>query len=185
MNISDIVLLAIGLAMDCFAVSIACGMAMKKITFWPAFRLAFLFGFFQAMMPLIGWLVGNRFQTYIENCDHWIAFIILALLGGKMIYENFKEPDEKLLDPYKLAVVLTMAVATSIDALAVGFTFAFLNIDLWLSVFVIGITSLFFSAFGIFFGHHYCCRFKIPAELLGGLVLIGIGIKILLEHLFF
>lgn len=185
MNISDIILLAIGLAMDCFAVSIACGMAMKKIIFWPAFRIAFFFGFFQAVMPLIGWLIGSRFQLYIENYDHWIAFIILVILGGRMIHENFRKTDEKLLNPYKLAVVLTMAIATSIDALAVGFTFAFLKIDLWLSVILIGITSLLFSILGIVFGHRYCCRFRIPAELLGGIVLIGIGTKILLEHLFF
>jgi len=185
MNISDIILIAIGLAMDCFAVSIACGIAMKKITFWPTFRLAFLFGLFQAMMPLIGWFVGSRFRTYIESCDHWIAFIILALLGIRMIHENFKdrEPEDKLLNPYKLAVVFAMAVATSIDALAVGFTFAFLKIDIWFSILIIGITSLVFSIVGVLFGHHFFNRIKIPAELVGGLVLIGIGVKILLEHL--
>ena len=187
MNISDIILIAIGLAMDCFAVSIACGMALKKKILWPAFRIAFFFGFFQAAMPLIGWLVGSRFQAYITQCDHWIAFIILVILGGRMIHENFKEekPDDKPLDPKKLLVILTMAVATSIDALAVGFSFAFLKIDLWFSVFVIGITSFLFSVVGISFGHHYCHRIKLPAELLGGLVLIGIGVKILVEHLFF
>jgi len=187
MNISDIILLSIGLAMDCFAVSIACGMAMKRITIWPTFRIAFLFGFFQAFMPLIGWLVGSSFRNYIESFDHWFSFIILVLLGGRMIYENFHEqtPDEKMLNPYKWIVVLTMAVATSIDALAVGFTFAFLRIDLWFSVFIIGITSFLFSLVGIFLGHRYCCRIKIPAELLGGIVLIGIGTKILIEHLFF
>jgi len=187
MNISDIILIAIGLAMDCFAVSISCGMTLKKKILWPAFRIAFFFGLFQAVMPLIGWLVGSRFQAYITQCDHWIAFIILVVLGGRMIYENFKEekPDDKPLDPKKLLVVLTMAVATSIDALAVGFSFAFLKINLWLSIIVIGITSFLFSIVGISFGHHYCHRIKIPAELLGGLVLIGIGVKILVEHLFF
>lgn len=187
MHITDIILLAIGLAMDCFAVSIACGMAMKKLTFWPVVRIAFFFGLFQAVMPLIGWLVGSRFQTYIEHFDHWVAFGILVFLGGRMIHEQFKQkhPDKKRLNPYKLAVILSLAVATSIDALAVGFTFAFLNIDLWLSVIIIGIASLLFSLIGILFGHHFLNRFKIPAELLGGLVLIGIGTKILLEHLYF
>jgi len=187
MNISDIILIAIGLAMDCFAVSVACGMAIKKITFWPTFRIAFFFGFFQAIMPLIGWLVGSHFATYIENFDHWIAFIILFILGGKMIYENFKakDPDEKHLNPYKLTIILTMAVATSIDALAVGFTFAFLQIYLWLPIFIIGIITFIFSIIGILFGHRYFHQFKIPAELFGGLVLIGIGTKILIEHLFF
>lgn len=187
MNTLDIILISIGLAMDCFAVSIACGMTMKKIFSWPSFRLAFFFGFFQAVMPLIGWLIGSSFQSYIENFDHWFAFIILIFLGGRMIYENFKkkDPDKKLLNPYKWGVVLTMAIATSIDALAVGFTFAFLKIHLWSAITSIGITSFLFSLFGIFFGYRYCCRFKIPADLLGGIVLIGIGTKILLEHLFF
>lgn len=187
MNLSDIILIAIGLAMDCFAVSIACGFAMKKITFWPAFRIAFFFGLFQAIMPLIGWLVGNRFQLYIENCDHWIAFIILLILGARMIHENFKKEDanKKRLNPYKLAVILTLAVATSIDALAVGVSFAFLQIDLWSSIAIIGIASFLFSIIGVVFVNRYCCRYKIPAELLGGIVLIGIGTKILIEHLFF
>ncbi|MDD4922307.1 MAG: manganese efflux pump MntP family protein [Bacteroidales bacterium] len=187
MKLLDIILIAIGLAMDCFVVSIACGMAMKKIKFWPTFRIAFFFGFFQAMMPLIGWLVGSRFKIYVENFDHWIAFFILLLLGIRMIYENFKEqhPNKKRLNPYKLSVITTLAIATSIDALAVGFTFAFLKTNLWLSIFIIGITSLLISIFGVFFGHRYFCRFNIPAELLGGVVLIGIGTKILLQHLFF
>ncbi|MCK9310722.1 MAG: manganese efflux pump MntP family protein [Bacteroidales bacterium] len=187
MNILDIILLAIGLAMDCFAVSIACGMYMKKILSGPSFRIALFFGFFQAFMPLIGWLIGSSFRSYIENFDHWFAFIILIILGGKMIYENFKGKDsnKKHLNPYKWVVVLTMAIATSIDALAVGFTFSFLRIDLWLAIFIIGITSFFFSLFGLFFGHRYCHRVKIPAELFGGIVLIGIGTKILIEHLYF
>jgi putative Mn2+ efflux pump MntP len=185
MNLSDLIILAIGLAMDCFAVSIICGMVLKKIVSWPSFRLSFFFGLFQAIMPLIGWIIGRRFQKYIENYDHWIAFIILVLLGGRMIYENFRKAssNKKLLDPYRLAVALSLAVATSIDALAVGFSFAFLKIDIWSSILVIGITSLLFSFFGIIFGHRYFNRFKIPAELLGGIVLIAIGTKILIEHL--
>jgi len=187
MKLFDIILLAIGLAMDCFVVSIACGMAMKKIKLWPTIKIAFFFGFFQAAMPLIGWVVGSRFRIYVENFDHWIAFLILTLLGARMIHENFKvqHTDQKKLNPYKLSVILTLAVATSIDALAVGFTFAFLKINLWLAIFIIGITSLLISIFGILFGHKYCCKFNVPAELLGGIVLIGIGIKILLEHLYF
>lgn len=187
MNLSDLILIAIGLAMDCFAVSIACGMILGRTFSWPSFRLAFFFGLFQAVMPLIGWLAGGRFKRFIEDYDHWVAFIILILLGGRMIYENFKkdDSDKKMLDPYNLTVVLSLAVATSIDALAVGFSFAFLKIDIWLSILVIGITSLLFSIFGIFFGHRYFNRFKIPAELLGGIVLIGIGIKILIVHLGF
>jgi manganese efflux pump family protein len=187
MHISDIILLAIGLAMDCFAVSIACGMVMKKIKIWPTLRIAFFFGFFQAMMPIFGWLVGSRFQTDIEKYDHWIAFIILTFLGGRMIHEQFKHkhPEKKRLNPYKLKVIITLAVATSIDALAVGFTFAFLKMNLWLSILIIGLASLLFSIIGILLGHHYLNRLNFPAELLGGLVLIGIGAKILIEHLYF
>ena len=187
MNISDIILIAFGLAMDCFAVSIACGMIMKHLTFWPTFRIAFFFGFFQALMPLIGWLVGSRFSLYINNYDHWIAFIILVFLGIRMIHEQFKKkgPEKKRFNPYKISLILTMAIATSIDALAVGFSFAFLQINLWLSIFIIGIVSFIVTIAGLLFGSRYCCRFNIPAELLGGLVLIGIGAKILIEHLFY
>lgn len=184
MILSDIILIAIGLAMDCFAVSIACGIVLKPFRFAPAFRIALLFGLFQAGMPLLGWLAGTSFQHLIESFDHWIAFGILLLLGGRMIWENFfSHPDEKSLNPYKLRVVLMLALATSIDALAVGISFAFLRIDLWLSVLLIGIASLFFSGVGLFIGERYGHRFNIPAELFGGIVLIGIGIKILLEHL--
>jgi manganese efflux pump family protein len=184
MNLSDIILIAIGLAMDCFAVSIACGIAMKPFRLWPAFRIALLFGLFQAMMPWIGWLAGNTFKHLIESFDHWIAFGILLILGGRMLWDYFfVHPDKKILNPYKKRVVLTLALATSIDALAVGLSFAFLHIDLILSVTIIGAASLFFSSLGLFIGHRYGHRYNIPAELFGGIVLIGIGIKILIEHL--
>ena len=184
MNLTDIILIAIGLAMDCFAVSIACGIAMKPFRYGPALRVAFFFGLFQALMPLLGWLAGSTFQHLIETFDHWISFGILVVLGGRMIWENFfVHPDEKSLNPFKLRVVLTLALATSIDALAVGVSFAFMRIDLWLSILMIGAASFLFSALGLFIGHHYGHRFNIPAELFGGIVLIGIGIKILLEHL--
>jgi manganese efflux pump family protein len=184
MNLLDIILIAVGLAMDCFAVSIACGIIMKKLPLWPSLRIALMFGFFQGLMPLIGWLVGSTFQHLIENFDHWVAFGILILLGIRMIYEQYhSHPDQKKLDPYKWKVVILLAVATSIDALAVGLSFAFLNIDLWLSIGLIFLASLLFSALGLVLGSRYCCKFRIPAELIGGLVLIAIGIKILLEHL--
>jgi len=184
MNLSDIILIAIGLAMDCFAVSIACGIAMKPFRYGPALRVAFFFGLFQAVMPLLGWLAGSTFQHLIETFDHWIAFGILIILGGRMIWENFfVHPDEKSLNPFKLKVVLALALATSIDALAVGVSFAFMRIDLWLSILMIGAASFLFASLGIFIGRRYGHRFHIPAELFGGIVLIGIGIKILLEHL--
>lgn len=184
MIVSDIILIAIGLAMDCFAVSIACGIVMKPFKWGPAIRIAFLFGLFQAVMPLIGWLAGSTFKHLIESFDHWVAFAILLLLGGRMLWEYFfVHPDQKVLNPYKKRVALTLAFATSIDALAVGLSFAFLHIDLVVPVLIIGAASLFFSSLGLFIGKRYGRRFNIPAELLGGLVLIGIGVKILLEHI--
>ncbi len=184
MILSDIILIAIGLAMDCFAVSIACGIALKPFKLWPAFRIALTFGLFQAIMPLIGWLAGNTFKHLIESFDHWIAFGILLLLGGRMLWDYFfVHPDKKILNPYKKRVVFTLALATSIDALAIGLSFAFLRIELLLPVLLIGAASLLFSTIGLFIGHRYGHRFNIPAELFGGLVLIGIGVKILLEHI--
>lgn len=189
MNLIDLLLLSIGLAMDCFAVSMACGAALKRTkhtVLHTSLRIGFAFGTFQALMPLLGWIIGCRFRTIVENYDHWIAFFILTILGGKMIYENFQHSDnEKTLDPTQTTTVLTMAIATSIDALAVGFTFAFLNINLWTSLFIIGFTSFAFALFGIFIGHKYSHYLRIPAEQFGGMVLVGIGTKILLEHLFF
>lgn len=184
MNLSDIILIAIGLAMDCFAVSIACGIAMKPFKLGHAVRIAFSFGIFQAVMPLIGWLAGSTFQHLIESFDHWIAFGILLILGGRMLWDFFfVHPDKKILKPYKKRVVLTLALATSIDAMAIGLSFAFLQIDLLQPILIIGAASLLFSALGLFIGKRYGHRYNIPAELFGGIVLIGIGIKILLEHI--
>jgi len=140
-------------------------------------------------MPLIGWYGGSRFNEYISNIYHWIAFIILLILGGRMIYENFKKEDDeskkKKLNPYKLSVIITLAIATSIDALAVGITFAFLDFEPVLSSLIIAVVTFIISLLGMFFGSRYGHRFNLPAELLGGIVLIGIGTKILIEHLFF
>lgn len=189
MNLFDIITIAVGLAMDCLAVSIACGIVIKRFAPGPFLKIAFFFGLFQGVMPLIGWFAGSRFNDYIRNFDHWIAFIILLVLGGKMIYDNFKnESDErkkKQLNPYKLSVIITLAIATSIDALAVGLTFAFLDFEPLLSALIIAVVTLIISLFGLFVGSRYGRRFHLPAELLGGIVLIGIGIKILIEHLFF
>jgi len=189
MNLFDIIIIALGLAMDCLAVSIACGIVFKRFILWPSLRIAFFFGFFQGIMPLIGWYAGNSFSGYISSFDHWVAFVILLILGIKMIIDYFKEKKisskDKKLNPWKLSVILTLAIATSIDALAVGLSFAFLDFEPYLSAFIIGSITTLISLFGLIIGSKYCCRFRIPAELLGGIVLIGIGIKILLEHLFF
>lgn len=188
----EIWLVAIGLAMDCFAVSIASGIILKR-THWRAMLvMAFCFGFFQALMPLIGWTCASMFAHLIEDVDHWIAFAILAFLGGRMVKESFKDEECKNeYNPRSLKVVLAFAIATSIDALAVGVSFAFLGAkslsDILPDVGIIGFVSFALSMIGLLFGIYCGCGVarKLRAELLGGCILIIIGIKILVEHLFF
>ena len=188
----EIWLLAVALAMDCFAVSIANGIVLKRFQWRPVLTMAFAFGLFQALMPLIGWLCANTFSHLIEDVDHWIAFAILAFLGGRMIVESFKgEECEHKLNPKSLKTVFTMAVATSIDALAVGFSFAFLGINDYMSILspigIIGLVSFLMSFVGLLFGIQCGCKYahRLKAELWGGIILVAIGVKILIEHLFF
>lgn len=188
----EIWLLAIGLAMDCFAVSIASGIILKRIQWRPMLVMAFFFGLFQAIMPLLGWLGASTFSHLIESVDHWIAFAILAFLGGRMIKESFKEEDCcQRFNPASLKVVITMAIATSIDALAIGVSFAFLGIKSCSSILypvgIIGFVSFLMSLIGLIFGIRFGCGIarKLRAELWGGIILILIGTKILIEHLFF
>lgn len=187
----DIWLLAIGLAMDCFAVSIASGIIMKSIRLRPMLSMAFAFGFFQALMPLLGWIGASFFSHLIEDWDHWIAFAILVFLGGRMVCESFKDEECHKFDPTNLKVLLTLAVATSIDALAVGISFAFLGTysisTILPPIGIIGLVSFVLSLAGLMFGicfGHGLAR-KLRAELWGGIILIAIGTKILIEHLFF
>lgn len=188
----EIWLLAIGLAMDCFAVSIASGIILKHAKLRPMLVMAISFGFFQALMPLLGWIGASFFSHLIESIDHWIAFGILAFLGGRMIIESFKDEDCKHeYDPSSLKVVLALAVATSIDALAVGVSFAFLGIRDFSAILppigIIGFVSFALSMAGLMFGIRFGCGIarKLRAELWGGIILIIIGTKILIEHLFF
>ncbi|EKA80384.1 manganese efflux pump MntP family protein [Bacteroides fragilis] len=188
----EIWLLAIGLAMDCLAVSIASGIILKRIQWRPMLVMAFFFGLFQAIMPLLGWLGASTFSHLIESVDHWIAFAILAFLGGRMIKESFKEEDCcQRFNPASLKVVITMAIATSIDALAIGVSFAFLGIKSCSSILypvgIIGFVSFLMSLIGLIFGIRFGCGIarKLHAELWGGIILILIGTKILIEHLFF
>lgn len=188
----EIWLLAIGLAMDCLAVSIASGIILKRIQWRPMLVMAFFFGLFQAIMPLLGWLGASTFSHLIESVDHWIAFAILAFLGGRMIKESFKEEDCcQRFNPASLKVVITMAIATSIDALAIGVSFAFLGIKSCSSILypvgIIGFVSFLMSLIGLIFGIRfgYGIARKLRAELWGGIILILIGTKILIEHLFF
>lgn len=187
METIEVSLTALGLAMDCFAVSIACGLVMKRFRLLPALRIALLFGLFQAGMPLLSWLLGLQFEQYIRNFDHWIAFTLLAFLGSRMIYIDFckrkNKTIPKIINPYKLKVVLMLALATSIDALAVGLSFSLLQMNLWQSILIIGLVSFLLSWLGILLAIHYGNKIKIRAELIGGLILIAIGSKILIEHL--
>ena len=189
MNGLEIWLLAVGLAMDCFAISIASGILLKRTLWRP---MAFFFGLFQAIMPLLGWLGASTVSHLIESLDHWIAFIILAFLGGRMVRESFKDEDcKKEYDPKSLKVVLALAVATSIDALAIGVSFAFLGMrnfsEILAPISIIGFVSFIMSLIGLLFGIRFGCGIarKLRAELWGGIILIIIGTKILIEHLFF
>lgn len=190
MNSVDIWLLAVALAMDCLTVSIVSGVIVRRIFLALVLRLAVFFGAFQALMPLIGWLATKHFSEALESIDHWIAFGLLAFIGGKMIKESFEEEREHTFDPQRLATQLLLAVATSIDALAVGISFACvgyntLNSLLW-PLIIIGVVSFTFSVTGYLLGVHFGRRIerRLKPELLGGVILLVIGVKILLSHLF-
>ena len=186
MDFISLLFIAIGLSMDAFAVSITSGFIIKRLKVKHALLIAVFFGGFQAIMPVIGWLAGLTVKSLIENVDHWIAFGLLAFIGGKMIYESFKlEQDEKALDPLNILVLFMLAIATSIDALAVGLTFAFLKIKILTPIVIIGCTTFIISFIGVYIGDRFGHFFEKKMEFLGGLILIGIGLKILIEHLFF
>lgn len=190
MTTIEIWLLAVGLAMDCFAISIASGIMLKRTLWRPMLMMAFFFGLFQAGMPLIGWACANTFSHLIEDVDHWIAFGILAFLGVRMVRESFKEEEcRQDFDPTRLKVVLMLAVATSIDALAVGVSFAFLGMKSVAAILppvgIIGFVSFALSLVGLMFGIRFGCGIarRLKAERWGGVILVLIGLKILIEHL--
>lgn len=180
-------LTGIGLSMDAFAVAICKGLKMQKINYKQMGLISLFFGGFQALMPFIGWTLGYSFKEYIEGFDHWVAFALLVFIGGKMIYEAFKGEDDVENGDFDIKELFVMAIATSIDALAVGIAFAIDGIntlfDILLSIVIIGITTAVLSAIGVFIGHKFGAVYKTKAELAGGIILILIGIKILLEHL--
>ena len=187
MGLAELMLLAVGLSMDAFAVSICKGLGMKKINLKVTVVLGLFFGGFQAGMPVIGWALGSQFMGIIGPIDHWIAFILLAFIGGKMLWDVFHEKEdgeqesaERRLDHRELFM---LAIATSIDALAVGIAFACLDVNIWSSISIIGVTTLVISFAGVWIGNRFGNRFQKKAEIAGGLVLILIGVKILAEHL--
>ena len=209
MNLLDIILLAVALAMDCFTVSIVSGVLFNgqwtmdngqlstrsnnypfSIFHFPLLRMAFLFGFFQTMMPLLGWLGISHFQAYMEAYDHWIAFGLLGFIGGKMIWESFGDEEDQHFNPSRLRTQLLLAIATSIDALAIGISFACTGFtelsQLTMPLLIIGIVSFLFSIVGYHLGRRFgkTITRRIKPELLGGVILILIGVKILITHLF-
>lgn len=183
MTLFNLFLIAVGLSMDAFAVSVCKGLAMEKAPLKKAAVAGAWFGSFQALMPLIGYLLGSRFEKYITRIDHWIAFILLALIGINMIKEAFSKEEEKASSTMYFKEMFLLAVATSIDALAVGITFAFLRVDILPAVSLIGITTFLLSIAGVKAGNLFGSRYKSKAELAGGILLILMGTKILLEHL--
>ena len=190
MSILEILLLGIGLSMDAFAVSICKGLSTKKLQFKHYLIIGAWFGGFQALMPFIGYLLGAGFEKYINAVASWIAFVLLAFIGGKMIAEAVRPEDEnveidKMDPPLDVKEMFVLAVATSIDALAVGITFAFLNYPIGEAVTIIGLTTFCISIGGVYVGNFFGNRYKKKAELAGGIILVLIGVKILLEHLGF
>jgi len=181
-----IILIAIGLCFDSFAVSVSSGIAIQKIKFFDATKIAFSLALFQGGMPILGWLIGEKLKDYLNIYDHWIAFILLSILGLKMIFESLKkEEEQKCFNPLNFWVLIGMSIATSIDALVVGFSIAFIDLPILISGFIIGAVTFIASMLGILFGKKTGNRFGKKMEILGGLILIGLGLKILLEHTIF
>lgn len=185
MGLIELFLIAVGLSMDAFAVSVCKGLAMPKCTFKKAAIVGLWFGGFQALMPAIGYILGAQFQEAIASIDHWIAFVLLALIGGNMIHEALDNDEEEADASLDVKTMFLLAVATSIDALAIGITFAFLKVSIIPAVCFIGIVTFIISFAGVKIGNVFGARYKNKAEIVGGVILILLGLKILLEHLGF
>lgn len=184
MSFITIGLLAIALAMDCFAVSVSMGIVLRRFEWRPIMTASFLFGLFQGLMPIIGWLLCINLESYIKDFDHWIAFILLSFIGGKMLVEAFSGSEEqKVLNPHSLRTLFMLAIATSIDALAVGVSFSVLGGNIYLSSAIIAVVAFAFSVVGAIIGIKMGNFCGAKSEIIGGLILVGIGVKILVEHL--
>ena len=184
MGFIELFLIAVGLSMDAFAVSVCKGLSVKKVGVKHAALAGLYFGGFQFLMPVIGYLLGFRFESVIETVDHWVAFVLLAFIGGNMVKESLSDEEEGADDSFAIKTMLVLAIATSIDALAVGITFALLpNVHILTAISSIGVVTFLLSAVGLRVGNVFGLRYKSKAEMAGGIVLILIGLKILLEHL--
>lgn len=182
MSLFEILVIAIGVSMDAFAVAICKGLSVSKLRPSHALKTGLWFGGFQALMPLIGYFAGVRFADVVSSVDHWIAFILLGFIGANMIKESFSREEENHDSDFSFKTMLAMAVATSIDALAVGVSFAFLRVRIWMAVLIIGLMTALFSIAGVRIGNVFGSRYKSLAELVGGVILLLMGIKILIEH---
>ncbi|MBE6319024.1 MAG: manganese efflux pump [Bacteroidales bacterium] len=190
MGLLELLIIAVGLSMDAFAVSISKGLSLKRIRLEHALKVGLWFGGFQALMPLIGYMLGSTFAEIVSAFDHWVAFVLLSLIGGNMIKESLEKEDDcecnkKDKNGFGFTTMFTLAVATSIDALAIGVTFAFFKVAIIPSIIAIGITTFLFSIAGLKIGNIFGCKYKSHAELFGGIILILIGLKILIEHTIF
>ncbi len=183
MGVVEILLISLGLAMDAFAVSVCKGLAMKKMSWKKAIIIGLYFGVFQAVMPTIGFFLGTTFERFITNIDHWIAFILLVGIGINMIKEAFDEESENRNDNVDIKTMLVLSIATSIDALAIGITFACLKMHILIPVITIGVTTFIISVIGVKIGNRFGDKYEKKAETMGGVILILLGTKILLEHL--
>ena len=183
MSIIEILLISVGLAMDAFAVSVCKGLSMKKMNWKKAIIVALYFGFFQALMPTIGYFLGTTFENIVTKIDHWLTFILLSAIGINMLKEAFSKEKESLNDEVNFKTMIVLALATSIDALAIGITFAFLKVNLLSAVMMIGIITFTISIIGVKIGNKFGDKYDKKAEIFGGVILIILGLKILVEHL--
>ncbi|MFA5087577.1 MAG: manganese efflux pump MntP family protein [Candidatus Omnitrophota bacterium] len=184
MDILTTILIAFGLAMDAFAVSIVRGASLKNVPVTRGIKMAVYFGVFQAMMPVLGWFLGFHLRGIISSFDHWIAFVLLAFVGGRMIFQSVSEKEKTRADSFDNPTLLILAVATSIDALAVGLSLALLSFSIFLPAIIIGLVTFLLSLTGVLIGKRVGHFFENKIEFIGGLILLGIGIKILFDHLF-
>lgn len=184
MLFAELLIIAIGVSMDAFAVSVCKGLSVQKVRPTHVAATALWFGGFQALMPLAGYFLGIGFADFVSSVDHWIAFILLGIIGGNMIKESGSKDGEQCPAPdFSAKTMFGMAVATSIDALAIGVSLAFLQVNIWEAVLLIGVTTAMFSGAGVLIGNIFGSRFKSKAEFAGGFILIAMGLKILLEHM--
>ena len=182
MGTAELFIIAVGVSMDAFAVSICKGLSIRTLRAGHPASAALWFGGFQALMPLLGYYLGISFAEFVSDVDHWIAFLLLGIIGGNMIKESFSGEECEYTPDFSFRTMIGLAVATSIDALAIGVSFSFLKVNIWTAVLLIGVTTGCFSAAGVCIGKFFGCRFKSKAEFAGGFILVAMGLKILLEH---